>query len=194
MRLTREVLCHVIGGGNAMKRMLIAVGLSILLGGCMLKSYTYYKPIGPGGYYKDRCGGPDQDLGFEIANGVNLHIVSIIPDGSQRFGVSVYLAVMGSHTLEFLSPVFVVASGGESKEVVITEVIGITGLRDKTSYPVGLPIKAVSSSYSFELPIGEIEWKEFTLEFPRILIDSQEVAIPKIKFEYGKRRNLLFAC
>ena len=149
-----------------MKRMLIAVGLSILLGGCMLKSYTYYKPIGPGGYYKDRCGGPDQDLGFEIANGVNLHIVSIIPDGSQRFGVSVYLAVMGSHTLEFLSPVFVVASGGESKEVVITEVAGITGLRDKTSYPVGLPIKADRVPIRLNFRSGRLSGRNSHSSFP----------------------------
>jgi hypothetical protein len=106
----------------------------------------------------------------------------------------VYFEVWGTHTLEFLSPVFVVTSGGESKDFVISEVIGTTGIRDKTSYPVDRPIKAVSSSYSFELPIGPIEWKEFTLKFPRMLIDSEGVEIPDINFEYGRRRHLLWVC
>ena len=176
-----------------MQRILIVLGSALLMGSCVIESTTYYKPIGPGGYYKS-CGGPDQHLGFQIASEVVLHIISIIPDGSEPVSVSVYFEVWGTHTLEFLSPVFAITSGGESRNLVISEVIGITGIRDKTSYPVSLPIKAVSSSYSFELPIGPIEWEEFTLKFPRMTIDSEKVEIPDIKFEYGRRRHLWWVC
>lgn len=177
-----------------MKKMLIAVGLSILLGGCGLKSYTYYKPMGPGTYYRGPCGGPYDELVLNIANGVTVSISPIFADGTERFEVSGYIGVRGTHTLQFLSPVFVVESGGERKEIVISEVIGITGLQKKTSYPIGPPIEAVSSPYSFDLPLGDIDWKRFSLTFPRILIDSQEVVIPNVRFEYGKRKHMLFVC
>ena len=57
-----------------MNRVLEIVGVMVLLGGCAPTKFDYYKPVGPGSYFKSQCGGPDDFLGFDVADGLGVMV------------------------------------------------------------------------------------------------------------------------
>jgi hypothetical protein len=203
-----------------MNKILAVVSVLLLLSGCVPMSFTYHKPLGPGGYFKNQCGGPDNFLGFTAANGLGVMVDTSNLGAGRREVVAVSFHLGDAHTLKFASAQFLVVSEVPEKTTsyTVSEVVNLEYIKQsdgrwtqqKKSFPINAELqgalrpaefrsvfaKAFQNyrSYSLELPVREHKQQNFTLKFPHIVLDGRELTIPDIKVEYRTAIHLSFIC
>jgi hypothetical protein len=203
-----------------MKKLLIIGSILVLLIGCASTDFTYYKPVGPGSYFKTQCGGPDELLGFEVSDGLGVMVDTraLRTDHTKAIAASFHLGE--NHKLEFESPEFMVVSGvpRKSTSYTFTEVVNLDYVKKsdgrwsmkRKNIPISRPLHGALlpegfrsmlykpfqnyRTYAVEVPIEGHEEQDITIVFPRILLDGIDVEIPDIKIEYTNRKHMSFIC
>ena len=199
-----------------MRQLLAIVLILPLLVGCAPTTFTYYKPVGPGGYFKSCGGGPDNSLGFKVTEGLGVMIHTGASSGEwgdpvgQLDNVSISFHLGAAHTLLLTSPNFELLTTTSKISISVSEVTRIDNIQkpDKKwiqkleKFPIlselrgGLLPKGFRSvlfkdfqnwqAYRLTLPVSQRDAGDFAVRFPSALLDGKPIEIPDVRFEYGK--------
>jgi hypothetical protein len=101
------------------------LAIVVLLAGCAPTTFTYYKPIGPGNYFKTCGGGPDQYLGFKAAEGLGVMIhTGVTADGmpapDSLDEVLISFRIGEGHWIQIQSPTFLLLPTENTQRLTVT--------------------------------------------------------------------------
>jgi hypothetical protein len=200
---------------------LIVVLACSLLAACAT-THSYYKPIGPGSYFKACGGGPDHNLGFEVVDGLAVMISTGMREykpipADQLDSIWISFRVKRGHTLQIPSGIFRVtqSDSNASEPITVTEIFRVDYVqlldesweRKSLKLPIstelngGVLLKDFLRSefngwfpYELELTLNQRAGKSFSVEVPRVLFDGRPVQIPAIRVDYGTYTHVRTLC
>lgn len=182
---------------------LIFAGFLVVLGGCFFQQESYLKPIGTGIYLKSSCGGPDQNLAFEVEKGLAASVVT-----NKKGDLYLKFFLGEGHRLKFVIPNVKILIGSKKTNDYPFSYLTYSNPRstEETKFPVNVELQGYTTPKSEQYFIPSLvgpAWlsfgiytisispnlskssaREILVQWPKILFDGKTIDIPAIPLKH----------